>query len=469
MTSEIDRGLLSSEKQNLKPDDLPRVLVFSYRPFNYSTGEGITLSNLFKGWGTDRVAHVHTRNNDGIITASFCTNIFYLKNSFRSILLVELALNLLHFLRKRPNNRHFPNKEFQQNNTKYRGKNKNTLDRLIKTSLRVLKLSGILLIRRFYMPRDFKDWLIKFDPEVIYCPVGSISYFVAALKIAAFCKAKLIIHIYDDWPSEIKYNNSLIVHWITDYYMRKLLKKADVRMVISDGMEQAYKSRYGLEFFTFHNCIDKDAWTKNGKSSWEPKNNLKIVFTGALYDPGNLRTITALLEALDMINKSSKISIELEMYTSDEAALKHKDILSNYNSAVIYPAPSDQDQIAKIYGGADALLSPLGFTESIRAGWKYSMPTKIPAYMFSGTPVIVISPSDTYLAEFINYTGSGFLISDISNKEKIAAEIIRFFSDLDLQKSMAAKAREIALREFDASIVRPRFREIIRSAARKSS
>src|ERR1700733_2919069 len=53
--------------------DLPRILIVTSNNFNLVTGGGITLTNLFKGWPADRIANLHEdpQPEDRSVCASF--------------------------------------------------------------------------------------------------------------------------------------------------------------------------------------------------------------------------------------------------------------------------------------------------------------------------------------------------------------------------------------------------------------
>jgi len=71
----------------------------------------------------------------------------------------------------------------------------------------------------------------------------------------------------------------------------------------------------------------------------------------------------------------------------------HRDRIAIDPSVTIEPPITEDDVFFARLAAADALLLPVNFdADSVRM-IRYSMPTKVPAYLLSGTPTLVYGPA----------------------------------------------------------------------------
>ncbi|MDD5595514.1 MAG: hypothetical protein PHY94_04620, partial [Candidatus Omnitrophica bacterium] len=243
---------------NSKPISYPKVLIFSPQPFNYLTGFGITVSNLFKNWPGDCLACAYTQ--DMVADDSVCRNHFRIK------------MNRLRFI----------------------------------------------AMGRRVIADDFKAWLEDFHPQIIYCAPNSLNDLVYILIIHSLCRAKLVVHMLDDWPARLRFEDiasRIATGWNTGYYLKQLFKRASLRIAIGNELCDAYKEKYGLEFVHFQNCPESELWIRNGKNSREYRDSLRLIFTGAIYNPGNLQTLLQLSQAIGKLNRKG-VNLKLDIYTT---------------------------------------------------------------------------------------------------------------------------------------------------------
>jgi len=267
----------------------------------------------------------------------------------------------------------------------------------------------------------------------------------------------------DDWPARLRFEgiaSRITAGWHTKYYLKQLFKKSSLRIAIGKELCDAYKEKYGLEFIPFQNCPESELWIRNGKNNWQHRDSLGLIFTGAIYNPGNLQTLLQLSQAMGMLNRKG-VNVKLNIYTTADNLSLYKEMFISEQDTEFFLLFPDQDKMAKLYGSADVLLLLLGFGKVDSIGEKYSMPTKLPAYMLSGTPIMACAPAGSALAKFIKNKNVGFLISKVENIEGLADDINRIYHNQVTYKEIGMNARAVALREFSAEVVRPRFVEAL--------
>ena len=88
------------------------------------------------------------------------------------------------------------------------------------------------------------------------------------------------------------------------------------------------------------------------------------------------------------------------------------------------------------------------------------MPTKVPEYMASGTPILVFAHKTTALYKYAKETEWAYTVSD-NNINSIAEAIERIYKDELLRKTLNKKAINIVKTNHDANIIRKKFKETL--------
>jgi hypothetical protein len=94
---------------------------------------------------------------------------------------------------------------------------------------------------------------------------------------------------------------------------------------------------------------------------------------------------------------------------------------------------------------------------------RYSMPTKVPSYLVSGTPCLVYGSPQTAQVQYALDAGWGHVIAQRS-LPALKAGLRRIVEDLPLREMLSAAARK-ASANHDAKVVRPAFQNALRQAA----
>jgi hypothetical protein len=95
------------------------------------------------------------------------------------------------------------------------------------------------------------------------------------------------------------------------------------------------------------------------------------------------------------------------------------------------------------------------------------MPTKIPSYLVSGTPILVYGSSQTAQVQYALDSGWGHTITQRS-VTKLKIELRRIVDDLSLRQRLSAAARK-ASNNHNANVVRPAFQNVLRETANAHS
>ena len=122
--------------------------------------------------------------------------------------------------------------------------------------------------------------------------------------------------------------------------------------------------------------------------------------------------------------------------------------------------PSNDKGMIALLKGADALFLPVDFTAQSIERMRYSYFAKLPAYIMSGTPVLVWGPVGIAAIDFAIQEGWAHVVTE-NDPLKIKNELVRLIEDEGFCKSLSLRARECALKYFDIKKIRNDFQRAL--------
>ncbi|MBK7558168.1 MAG: glycosyltransferase [Chitinophagaceae bacterium] len=240
-----------------------------------------------------------------------------------------------------------------------------------------------------------------------------------------------------------------------------MLNRATILLSISHAMAREYKKRYGKDFTTFHNPIEIDFWKSHQRNKYELGANPTILYAGRI-GTGIQTSLESLAEAVDKVNATLKTSVQFVLQTKDKPAWIGKYRCVKHKAMVAYK------ELPRVFAEADFLYLPYDFSAASIRFIKYSMPTKAPEYMISGTPVIVFGPGETALVEDAVQNKWAMTVTE-NNTHLLAEAVGALVKDINLRKQIAAVAISIAETNYNSEKVRNQFREMIASLISKEN
>jgi glycosyltransferase involved in cell wall biosynthesis len=314
-------------------------------------------------------------------------------------------------------------------------------------------------IFRTGLSEDFCNWLDAFNPDVIYAQTATRDGILFCRAVHSYLKKPLIFHMMDDWPSTISDKGLFKNYWHKkiDQEFRILLDKADILMSISDEMAREYKIRYNKDFITFHNAIDIGFWKKYQKTSYELSDTPTILYAGRI-GLGIETSLELITKAIERVNDELKISVKFILQTHGKPKWidKYKNVV--HNNFVSY------NDLPKVFSEADFLLLPYDFSQKSIKYIRYSMPTKAPEYMISGTPIIIFAPEITAIVKYAKEDEWAKVITENKISE-ISESIKQLIKNKELRHKIAQNAIKTAEENHDSTDVKSQFKEVIISVA----
>jgi glycosyltransferase involved in cell wall biosynthesis len=285
---------------------------------------------------------------------------------------------------------------------------------------------------------------------------------MAALAIARYCGARVVVHIMDDWHGALLAERTIrasLWRWYIHRKLQNLFTVAALRLAIGQGMADAYQQRFAHRFLAFQNCPDAGLWLRYRRRSWAVEGEFRFVFTGAVYASCNEQALLEMSRAVESIQAELPYSVHLDIYISEGQMAHVAETWEAFRMVHVHPLVADQETIARIYGEADALLLPFDFGETAMTLAQFSMPTKLPAFMLSGTPIFYCGPMEAAVAEYLLEHEAGYVATEASSRGSLRKHIMGFCMDAQLRQETAERALAVSMAELGSDTVRPRFQQ----------
>ncbi|HNS52809.1 MAG TPA: glycosyltransferase [Anaerolineae bacterium] len=408
----------------------PRVLILCDEPINRIGGGGVTMRSLFRDWPRDRLAQVWAHHRFDIDTEVCPT-------SFR------LGTHSM------PGENWIP-----QGVRRRRG-----LVRWLRPILR----PGT---RLHYPP--VRSWAKAFAPDVIYSQATPYPMYTWWLPrhLASDLGVPLVNHIMDDWPAVFPADWIRPMRRLMDAYARRqltlLFGAAARNLAISHQMAEAFTERYGHDFTPFHNAIDLGEWSAPRTEYVARKGAFRVVYLGALTQNMQLMSLVDIADSIAFLSAQGH-NISLTVYSSAVYIDYFEQYLSG-RAAVSHGGPVARTDLCQRLSEADLLVIPVNFDQSSLLLNQYSMPTKVPEYMASGTPILVYGPPRVPPTAYARQEGWG-LVVDRREPVLLQAALLELMQSESLRALLGRRARLLAVKDHDAVVMRCRFREMLCEAA----
>ncbi len=427
----------------------PKVLILNSYGFNDYTGGGITLKNLFTGWPLDKIALAHWDLSEPM--EELCINYYrfgYEDNHF--IFPLNYISNEPHIgvsgpYKPKNGKSYKTGVSVQENAAPIQA---NPFKRIFLSSLNKSGLSEY--VHPLKLTKRFEQWVMDFNPDIIYSQCGSIASNTMLCKAQILTGAKVVTHTMDDWPSTI-YKEKLF-SWPLRFAVHKKfirnLRKASLRLGISEAMAAEYEKRYKLPFKYFHNPVNCSEY-----NNLPPKlldNKYTVVYAGRI----GIASSDAIAEFAQCVNS---LRLEGKNVTFKIYADINKEVSGkfNYEGVEILPSLKDINHIEKI-AEADLLLYPVDFSAESIEYIRLSFPTKLPSYLSSGVPVFCYGPSNVYSIDFMINKQLGFVCTH-QNISILKETLIKALEDNNKKAKFAEASRKYAIDNFDKAKVQQLF------------
>lgn len=429
----------------------PRILFLTSSAFNNVTGGGITFTNLFKGWPSDAIATIHS---DPIpVEKDVCEQYFRLstREIHRWGWLRYLSISTV----REP--------VFQTGSAQ-------PPQSLVRHAIRKSKewLFGDGVPQETCLSDDLQAWVSTFRPTLLYTILGSNEMMELADKLRIRFSLPLVIHIMDDWPCTIYRGGllSFLQRHKKDRLLQHLIDIAAARFAICQDMAEAYEVRYQKPFQWFQNAVNLDSlhiFTKNPLMVGSP---VRVAYLGSVFPNAQLQSLIDCCNAVQAL-RCEGFPIRMEIYSPSHLSDQYRDRLVVGSAVTLRDTIANDELFFRTLRDVDILVLPVNFDKHTIQYIRYSMPTKVPAYLAVGTPVLVYGPLEVAQVSYAKRAGWGMPVT-VRKMDVLKHAIMRLTTDMRLRQNLSTRARQIAAAHHDARVVREQF-QIALSSALKSN
>ncbi len=442
----------------------PRVLFVTPHAFNKVTGGGITFTNLFQGWPRDAIATVH--NDPEPTTDEVCERYFVLGRDE-----IDLVFPFDRLRRGFSGPSGGCGGERHDDDAAPGGTARPPMKGRMLGGLKRLMLAtlGETLPEKARLTPVLERWIADYRPEVLYTILGSNGMMELIARIRRRFALPVVVHFMDDWPNAAYRGRGLaaVERARMKYIVADHVAAAHAALGIGDAMCDAFGTRYGREFLPFQNIVDIDRWQEflrhDAATAGPP---FTLLYAGSIYANAQLDSLVDACHAVRDLNDAG-FAVALEIASPEFLVAPWRAVLECHPMIRVVPPIKDDEAFFRRISAVDALLLPVNFDAASGAFIRYSMPTKAPAYMASGTPVLVYGPQGLAQVDYAATAGWGSVL-DVRDEVRLAEAIRAIMTQPELRESLRQRAQQTARERHDAAEVRRRFQDVLKSAAQET-
>lgn len=300
--------------------------------------------------------------------------------------------------------------------------------------------------------KQLDEFIDDFNPDIVYSYSASYSVIKLIKGIAKKRNIPFVPHFYDDWPNNL-FDESKFFHGRVTTLVRSIINNAPVVLCICESMCQEYKKRYGGDKYQplMHSVLPIVPVKKSDGI-------LRLIYAGSIY-LGRYQTLLALCKELA---KSSPASLELTVYTNQQAWGELNNMFAPYHF-VKYGGYVSQEELNQSIGNSDGLVFIESLDEEMLVYTRFSMSTKIPEYLSSGTPILAIGNEHQGSIAYLKQHHAAYIATRIDDIPSMVNSFLNK-ENLDVITDNAVK---LFAANHLRNIQKERFANIIRKAVSK--
>lgn len=211
------------------------------------------------------------------------------------------------------------------------------------------------------------------------------------LAVSRSLDLPIVPHFMDDWVSNLYTQGQLAgaARRETERVVGQVLTRSPVLLTIGNDMAGEFATRFGRRCFVVGNSVDMHLYASEGPD--HPSSQAKVIrYIGGLHLGRDL-VLAKVAEALKRAEPGST-AWRIEIFTPDVDRGRALRLAHTYPS-VHYEGNLTPDRVPAALCSAGALLFLESATDTLFKFTRLSVSTKVPQYLASGRPILVLGPS----------------------------------------------------------------------------
>ncbi len=290
--------------------------------------------------------------------------------------------------------------------------------------------------------------------EAIVACTGDLFDPPAAYEVSRSLDIPYILYAFDHYSHQW---TPPLLHAFAQKHEEQLILGAAEVIVPNEFLCRDYRQRYGIEATVLHNPCDLSRYQMEPEPDRSgEKRDITILYTGAIYE-AHYDAFRNLIQALHILGRPE---IRFHIYTpQSESHLRANNISGEY---VTYHKNQPIFMMPEIQQRADILFLPLAFDSPYPEIVKTASPGKIGELLAARRPVLVHAPADSFVSWYFKRYSCGQVV-DKNDPEELATGIGALIDNQKLRQSLSATAYDRAKKDFDDTVIKKRFVELLRS------
>jgi hypothetical protein len=385
----------------------PRVLHLGFHPIGAPTNSGVTLGTMFGDWPQDRLLQVCMRAHPNLTTPP-------------NAIIAPPSIAPLDGMVRRALGSRVPSGAVDGMN--------NSIQRSGVKSLRVrarLLATALNDVGPVRLPSPLQDEVIRFRPQVLHSLLGGVRAMRLALAFSKKLGIPIVPHFMDDWPDNLFQHGQLAgyARWTSERTFARVLERSPVCLSIGTDMRREFESRYGRPCPVVGNSVDFGTYENLMGKVRGDDNILTLSYVGGLH-LGRDQVIESVAGALlGRLAAGRAWCLDLFVPPADAG---RADALALAFRSIRHRGSLDPKQVPTALVESDALVFLESSDPAIARFTRLSVSTKVPEYLASARPILVLGPEEqgsvralrrsgvsVYAGEAVDATGLHSAISEL--------------------------------------------------------
>jgi hypothetical protein len=366
------------------PSDYPRVLHVGYHPIGAPTNSGLTLGTMFGSWPDSELLQVCMRAHaDAPLRGEVLMTPAVLAP-------VELGLRAAlkpYAWARRTTGAKVERESDGMNNSVQRSGALSTRQRARLTMGVVNDIGPVWLTPK--LCREIK----RFRPSVVHSLLGGVRAMRLSLAISRYLDVPLVPHFMDDWVDNLFTHGQLggYARSQTERVFAQVLERAPLCLTIGEDMRREFEFRLNRPCVTVGNSVDLDDYSRAVHIPAHQGPNLIMRYVGGLH-LGRDQVLSVLAEILDGESFSDR-QWTLELFVPELDSGRAGRLAERFHS-VVHCGSLAPSEVPGSLVTADALVFLESELPGITNFTRLSVSTKVPQYLASSRPLLVLGPPD---------------------------------------------------------------------------